>query len=563
RPGLGQVHQCFADRTQVSLAAREHVGDPIDGGRGWLVGDEVGDELRRDESRGGGTVAQVPAHRFRLRRAALRIAAAQQRARTRFVQQLLEDEPDRTVRLLWLRLRGAPASARRRRCRPPHAGEGPAGEGPGQLDHVLLRVPAVDAQRVQLEQFAGIVLVQPASRALALRPEPCRGRTRPDGQEVVEVEEHRGMPRRGEDHVLEAAQHVAPDHIALVAARQHHHRELRLPRNAQVVRPERHQPFDERALAAHPLGQRRPLLRAGDARQPPPRLRPLLVRAARAGAPQRHQRVRDLRPRHGHGRELRRASPQLPRQPVPRVAHTAALARPGAQAEPVQCPQPFIHGCCRALVVVRFGVYGESDTRAVARVPLAQWRANGRENRRRRHAWEARAGCARHENALTRLAAGHTLQCQVLGARPETEGEKMWHPFERRRLLVLLGAAAAVVVTLGLLWRSAIERTRSKPDEPFRIAGNLYYVGAAGVTSFLLTGPAGHVLIDGGYPESAPAIMASIAKLGFDIRDVKVLLNTHAHSDHAGGLRALQEASGAELWVSEGDAAVMAAGRNA
>jgi metallo-beta-lactamase class B len=56
--------------------------------------------------------------------------------------------------------------------------------------------------------------------------------------------------------------------------------------------------------------------------------------------------------------------------------------------------------------------------------------------------------------------------------------------------------------------------------------------------------------------------MASIAKLGFDIHDVKVLLNTHAHSDHAGGLRALQDASGAELWISEGDAPAIRAGRN-
>src|SRR5688500_2650985 len=54
--------------------------------------------------------------------------------------------------------------------------------------------------------------------------------------------------------------------------------------------------------------------------------------------------------------------------------------------------------------------------------------------------------------------------------------------------------------------------------------------------------------------------MASISKLGFDVSDVKVLLNSHAHFDHAGGLRALQEASGAKLWISEGDAAVIAAG---
>lgn len=138
----------------------------------------------------------------------------------------------------------------------------------------------------------------------------------------------------------------------------------------------------------------------------------------------------------------------------------------------------------------------------------------------------------------------------------------MRHFIKRRRLLVLVGVATTLVVVLGVLWRSAIERNRSVPDEPFRIAGNLYYVGATGITAFLLTGPEGHVLIDGGYPETAPLIMASIAKLGFNITDVKVLLNSHAHSDHAGGLRALQEASGAELWVSEGDAEVMVAGRN-
>jgi metallo-beta-lactamase class B len=125
---------------------------------------------------------------------------------------------------------------------------------------------------------------------------------------------------------------------------------------------------------------------------------------------------------------------------------------------------------------------------------------------------------------------------------------------------MLLGATAAIVACLGYLWNSAIRRNRSIPDEPFRIAGNLYYVGATGVTAFLITGPQGHVLIDGGYPETAPLIVASIAKLGFHVRDVKVLLNTHAHADHAGGLRALQEASGAQLWVSERDAPTIAAG---
>jgi metallo-beta-lactamase class B len=125
---------------------------------------------------------------------------------------------------------------------------------------------------------------------------------------------------------------------------------------------------------------------------------------------------------------------------------------------------------------------------------------------------------------------------------------------------LLIGTVTALVVVAGTQWRAAITRNRSIADEPFQVAGNLYYVGATGVTSFLLTGPEGHVLIDGGYPETAPLIIESISKLGFDIGDVKVLVNSHAHSDHAGGLRALQEASGAELWVSEGDADVMAGG---
>lgn len=123
-----------------------------------------------------------------------------------------------------------------------------------------------------------------------------------------------------------------------------------------------------------------------------------------------------------------------------------------------------------------------------------------------------------------------------------------------------LGIAAVVAVFLFGKWREASSQGGQRYAEPFRIAGNLYYVGANDVTSFLLTGPEGHVLIDGGYPGTAPMIIASIAQLGFDIRDVKVLLNSHAHGDHAGGLAALQKASGAELWISEGDADVVAAG---
>lgn len=125
-------------------------------------------------------------------------------------------------------------------------------------------------------------------------------------------------------------------------------------------------------------------------------------------------------------------------------------------------------------------------------------------------------------------------------------------------------AVVGLVVVGGVFlftkWRDATNHGGQQPAEPFRIAGNLYYVGANDVTSFLVTGPDGHVLIDGGYPETPSLIIESIAKLGFDIRDVRILLNSEPHFDHAGGLAALQEASGAQLWVSDASAEAILSG---
>jgi metallo-beta-lactamase class B len=133
----------------------------------------------------------------------------------------------------------------------------------------------------------------------------------------------------------------------------------------------------------------------------------------------------------------------------------------------------------------------------------------------------------------------------------------------RTVLVLLLGLAALFVVGLVLLGdeaRVATKRGGQQPAEPFRIAGNFYYVGANDIAAFLLTGPEGHVVLDAGYPTTAPMIMASIEKLGFSVKDVRVLLNSEAHSDHAGGLAVLQQASGAELWASEASADVIMAG---
>jgi len=102
-----------------------------------------------------------------------------------------------------------------------------------------------------------------------------------------------------------------------------------------------------------------------------------------------------------------------------------------------------------------------------------------------------------------------------------------------------------------------MSRAWNQPVPPFRIAGNLYYVGATEIASFLITTPKGHFLIDGGFAETAPQIERNVAQLGFKIEDVKILLNSHAHFDHAGGLAELKQKSGGKLIASAPDAELL------
>jgi metallo-beta-lactamase class B len=127
-----------------------------------------------------------------------------------------------------------------------------------------------------------------------------------------------------------------------------------------------------------------------------------------------------------------------------------------------------------------------------------------------------------------------------------------------RTWVTLLGFFLAVTT----LFPQADETSRSwnKPVTPFRIAGNLYYVGATEVSSFLITTPEGHFLLDGGFAETAPQIERNIAELGFKLTDVKVLLNSHAHFDHAGGLAELKKLTGAKFLASERDAPLLRSG---
>lgn len=102
----------------------------------------------------------------------------------------------------------------------------------------------------------------------------------------------------------------------------------------------------------------------------------------------------------------------------------------------------------------------------------------------------------------------------------------------------------------------------NEPQRPFRIHGDTWYVGTRGLSAILVTSPAGHVLLDGALPEAAPLVAASIRALGFGLEDVRLILNSHPHYDHAGGLSALQRATGAPVAVHPRSVDVLRRGRS-
>ena len=104
---------------------------------------------------------------------------------------------------------------------------------------------------------------------------------------------------------------------------------------------------------------------------------------------------------------------------------------------------------------------------------------------------------------------------------------------------------------------AAEDSSWNAPQKPFRIYGNTYYVGTHGLGSILIASDTGHVLIDGALAKSVPQIAANIRALGFRVEDVKLIVNTHVHYDHAGGIAGLQKLSGARVAASRWSADVM------
>jgi len=131
-------------------------------------------------------------------------------------------------------------------------------------------------------------------------------------------------------------------------------------------------------------------------------------------------------------------------------------------------------------------------------------------------------------------------------------------------------ALLLIVITSGLLSaqtspltpqaRARFHGEMSQAVEPFRIIGNIYYVGARNIASYLITTPQGHIMIDTGTREMHQVIRANVEKLGFKLPDVKILLSGHAHFDHVQGHAAMKKATGAAVMAIGEDAAALAAG---
>jgi metallo-beta-lactamase class B len=130
--------------------------------------------------------------------------------------------------------------------------------------------------------------------------------------------------------------------------------------------------------------------------------------------------------------------------------------------------------------------------------------------------------------------------------------------------------AFLIIISSAVLWaqtspltseqRAQFHGRMSEPVEPFHIVGNIYYVGARNIASYLITTPEGHIMIDTGTKEMHEVIRTNVAKLGFKLQDIRILLSGHAHFDHVQGHAAMKKATGAKVMALGDDARALSAG---
>lgn len=121
------------------------------------------------------------------------------------------------------------------------------------------------------------------------------------------------------------------------------------------------------------------------------------------------------------------------------------------------------------------------------------------------------------------------------------------------RFFALVAAAAGMAA-------AATHSDWNQPFPPHKVIGNLYYVGTSGLSSYLITTPEGHILINSSYVDSVPVIRAAVEKLGFKFIDIKILLISHAHDDHTAGSALVKQLTGAKFMVMDADVPVVESG---
>ncbi len=132
-----------------------------------------------------------------------------------------------------------------------------------------------------------------------------------------------------------------------------------------------------------------------------------------------------------------------------------------------------------------------------------------------------------------------------------------------RQIYALSSIALLLIVTIIVVANRApvyVQNDWTEPFPAFRIAGNLYYVGSKGLAAYLVTTPEGHILINSNMEANVPMIRASMESLGFKFNDIRILLISHAHSDHCGGSATIKRLTGAKYMVMEGDVDVVESG---
>ena len=128
-------------------------------------------------------------------------------------------------------------------------------------------------------------------------------------------------------------------------------------------------------------------------------------------------------------------------------------------------------------------------------------------------------------------------------------------------LLLITGLICiSLVSTAQKLYVPNFDSSWVKDQKPFRIAGNLYYVGTYDLASYLISTSKGLILINTGIPGSDTMIRQHVEALGFRFSDIKILLATHAHFDHVGAMAAIKKITGAKLMIQKRDAHLLADG---